>query len=58
MSLNHTPRRAALGVLAAAALVGAVALPARAQDELVLLETARTATFMVLTSSNVPSAGC
>lgn len=46
MSQRNISRRAALGALATAALMGAVMLPAHAQDELVLLENARTTTFM------------
>jgi hypothetical protein len=46
MSWTSISRRAALGAVAAAALAGAVALPAHAQDELVLLETARATTFI------------
>lgn len=39
-------RRAALGILATAILFGAAALPARAQDDLILLETARVTPYL------------
>lgn len=41
-----TPSRAALGAAAAALLLAAAALPAQAQDERVLLETARVTTYL------------
>lgn len=46
MRFQLTNRRASLGAMAAAVMMSAAALPARAQDELVLLETARATTFM------------
>lgn len=46
MIRNVTSRRAMPGALVAALLIGAAALPARAQDEPVLLETARTTTYV------------
>ena len=39
-------RRTTLSALAAALLLGAATLPARAQDELILLETARSTTYV------------
>ena len=50
MSWTSIPRRAALGAalsaVAAVVLASAAVLPAHAQDNLVLLETTRTATFV------------
>lgn len=46
MTRNLNPRRATLGALAATLLLGAATLPARAQDELILLETMRTTTYV------------
>lgn len=46
MTRNLNPSRAAPAVAAAALLLGAAALPARAQDELILLETVRTTTYV------------
>lgn len=46
MSWTSISRRAAIGAAAAAALAGAASFPAHAQDELVLLETARATTFI------------
>ncbi|HWS05157.1 MAG TPA: hypothetical protein VN230_05160 [Burkholderiaceae bacterium] len=46
MIRNFNPRGAALGALAASLLLGAATLPARAQDELILLETARATTYV------------
>ncbi|MEW5834522.1 MAG: hypothetical protein AB1832_05615 [Pseudomonadota bacterium] len=46
MTRNLNPRRATLGALAAVLLLGAATLPARAQDELILLETARATTYV------------
>jgi hypothetical protein len=46
MTATTSHRRATVVALAAAALIGAAAIPAHAQDELVLLETARATMFM------------
>jgi hypothetical protein len=46
MTRNLNPRRATLGALAAVLLPGEATLPARAQDELILLETARATTYV------------
>lgn len=46
MIRNPHRRRAALGVMTAAVLLGAASLPAQAQDALILLETARATTYV------------
>jgi hypothetical protein len=46
MTIQLTTRRATLGAVAAAIMMSAAALPAHAQDELILLETARATTFV------------
>lgn len=46
MQRNHTNRRALLGSLALAATLGAIALPARAQHEPVVVEHVGTATYI------------
>lgn len=45
MTRTLTPTRATLGTLSFALLLGAAALPARAQDDLILLETTRSTTY-------------
>ena len=46
MTRHLNPRQATLSALAAVMLLGAASLPARAQDELILLENARTTTYV------------
>lgn len=46
MTHARHPRRAAPAALAAVLLLGAAALPARAQDELILLETAHVTRYL------------
>jgi hypothetical protein len=46
MNSTHTTRRAWLGSLSVAALAMTAALPARAQDELVIVEAARATMFI------------